>query len=103
MSIQGQVGKLAAILPDQEYKDGIKFIYEYIQSYIRRTLEQKAKQKKNAQASLKYVFLEHLIMSDCSEKKIQDELSSILLAGRDTTANLLAYLWYTLARQLDML
>lgn len=103
MSIRGRVGKLAAILPDQEYEDGIKFIHEYIQYYVRRTLEQKAKRGKSVQASSKYVFLEHLAMSESSEKKIQDELLSILLAGRDTTASLLAHLWYTLARRPDVL
>jgi cytochrome P450 len=47
----------------------------------------------------KYVFLEHLAKTGYPEKKIQDELLNILLAGRDTTAGLLSYLFYHLARE----
>jgi cytochrome P450 len=96
------LGKLATLFPDRAYDDGIKFIHEYIQSYVRKTLEQKASQEKTDQASSKYVFLEHLARTDSSEKKIQDELLNILLAGRDTTASLLAHLWYILARRPDI-
>ena len=47
----------------------------------------------------KYVFLEELAKTTDNAKKIQDELLNILLAGRDTTASLLSYVFYTLARE----
>jgi len=46
--------------------------------------------------------LEELAKAGYSEKKIQDELLNILLAGRDTTASLLAHLWHILARRPDV-
>lgn len=48
------------------------------------------------------MFIEHLAKTGSSPKKIQDELINILLAGRDTTAGLLAHLWYILARRPDV-
>jgi len=51
----------------------------------------------------KYVFLEHLAKTNYSERKIQDELLNILLAGRDTTASLLGYFFYILARRPDVM
>jgi cytochrome P450 len=97
-----RLGKLAAIFPDRKYSDGVKFIHAYIQSYVHRTFKQKAKREKNAPVSSKYVFLEHLASTGSSEKKVQDELLNILLAGRDTTAGLLSHLFHTLARRPDI-
>jgi cytochrome P450 len=47
----------------------------------------------------KYVFLEHLAQAGYPAQKIQDELLNILLAGRDTTASALSFLFYHLARR----
>lgn len=57
--------------------------------------------KKDGDAD-RYVFLEELAKLGCSPRKIQDELLNVLLAGRDTTASLLSYLFYTLARRPDV-
>jgi cytochrome P450 len=56
----------------------------------------------NDEKAAKYVFLEELAKTNYSERKIQDELLNILLAGRDTTASLLSYLFYILARRPDV-
>lgn len=47
----------------------------------------------------KYVFLEELAATGQTREKIQAELMNILLAGRDTTAGLLSFLFWTLARE----
>jgi cytochrome P450 len=94
------LGKLAAILPNKRFDDSIKFVHEYIQYYVSRTLEQqRTNPEKSDEGSSKYVFLEQLAKTTSSPKKIQDELINILLAGRDTTASLLSHLWCILARQ----
>lgn len=98
---RARLGKLAGLFRNKQFDDEVKFIHEYIQVYVRKALEQKANPEKTENAS-KYVFLEHLAMSENSSQKIQAELLNILVAGRDTTAGTLAHLWYTLARRPDV-
>jgi hypothetical protein len=100
---RNRLGLLAGILPDKRFNDSLIFVHEYIQYYVQRTLEQqRTSPEKVNDAASKYVFLEQLAGTGHSPKKIQDELINILLAGRDTTASLLSYLWYTLARRPDV-
>jgi cytochrome P450 len=96
---------LATILPDENFTGGTKFVHDYVGDYVRKTMEQNRKYAalgQKAEQGSKYVFLEELAKTGYSEKKIQDELLNILLAGRDTTASLLAHLWYVLARRPDV-
>lgn len=87
-----RLGKLAANVPDKSYEDSKKFIHEYIQHYVYRTLEQRSTSLEKAhECPSKYVFLEQLAKTGNTPKEIQDELTNILLAGRDTTASLLAH------------
>ena len=101
VSILARVGKLGAILPDKKATKSTEFIHEYIGAYVRKTVQHTiagtAKMNPN-----RYIFLEHLAHAGYSERKIRDELLNILLAGRDTTAGLLAHLWYVLARRPDV-
>jgi cytochrome P450 len=100
-----RVGKLAGLKPDAKFVDGTKYVHEYVQGYVKKTIEQNKRYAalgEKAETGSKYVFLDHLAKTGYSEKKIQDELLNILLAGRDTTASLLAHLWYILARRPDI-
>ncbi|KAG4433210.1 hypothetical protein IFR05_011318 [Cadophora sp. M221] len=111
MGVESRVGKLATLFPDKRMDESIKFVHEYIGGYIRKAVElRKAgfsnekveKDEEGGERRKRYVFLEELAKQDISEKKIQDELLNILLAGRDTTAGLLSYLFYVLARRKDV-
>lgn len=50
----------------------------------------------------RYVFLDELIKQTQDPHTLRSELLNILLAGRDTTASLLANTWWTLARRPDI-
>ncbi|KAL5325275.1 hypothetical protein ACEPPN_006400 [Leptodophora sp. 'Broadleaf-Isolate-01'] len=109
MGVESRVGKLATLFPDKRMDESIKFVHEYIGGYIRKTIELRKAgvggekdEEKGGQGKKRYVFLEELAKQDIGEKKIQDELLNILLAGRDTTAGLLSYLFYVLARRKDV-
>jgi cytochrome P450 len=102
VGLENRVGKLATIFPDKNYTNGLKYIHEYVGDYVRKTIEQHKKYTALVQKTewrSKYVFLEELAKMGYGKKKIQDELLNILIAGRDTTAGLLAHLWYILARR----
>jgi hypothetical protein len=106
VGLEARVGKLATLFQGKKFISETQYVHEYVKNYVRKTLarnkEYAAAGKEFEPESKNYVFLEELAKQGYSEKKIQDELLNILLAGRDTTASLLAHLWYTLARRPDV-
>ncbi|TVY36228.1 Cytochrome P450 monooxygenase [Lachnellula subtilissima] len=109
VGIEARIGRLVTIIPDKKYQEGVKFIHQYVANYVQKAMslhQQNLKDGKlgeDDEKAGKYVFLEHLAKTDYSERKIQDELLNILLAGRDTTASLLGYFFYILARRPDVM
>lgn len=107
IGLQSRVGKLATMLPDKKFKDSVQFIHEYVNNYVQKAMDlhkmASNSEKSGQRDSSRYVFLEQLAKTGYNEKKIQDELLNILLAGRDTTASLLSYLFWNLARRPDVL
>jgi cytochrome P450 len=104
LGLETRLGPWATILPNKRYKEDVKTIHEYISGYVQDAVasyKSGTPIKKDGNAD-RYVFLEELAKLGCSERKIQDELLNILLAGRDTTASLLSYLFYILARRPDV-
>jgi cytochrome P450 len=104
MGLESRVGPVVTIIPNKRYSDGKKVIQEYVSAYVQSAVasyNNGTPIKKDGNED-RYVFLEELAKLGCSEKKIQDELLNVLLAGRDTTASLLSYLFYILARRPDV-
>ncbi|KAH6665124.1 cytochrome P450 [Halenospora varia] len=104
--LEARVGKLAVLMPDKKYKEDVKFVHEYVGGYVDRALDLHKESLKHENieegAADKYIFLEELAKTGYPAKKIQDELLNILLAGRDTTASLLGFVFYYLARRPDV-
>lgn len=87
---------LSFLLKGKKYRKDVEYIHEYVSDYVQKAVNL---HKNGTEKSGKYVFLEELAQTGYGAKKIQDELLNILLAGRDTTAGLLSFLFYTLARK----
>ena len=106
MGLESRVGRLATLMPNRRMEESISFVHEYIGAYIHKAVEMRKEGfeegEKAEEGRARYVFLEELAKQNIGEKKVQDELLNILLAGRDTTASLLSYLFYTLARRKDV-
>jgi len=86
-------------------REGVKFVHGYVGNYVQKAMalhNAGTDEKPEKGDDSRYVFLEELAKTDYGEKKIQNELLNILVAGRDTTANLLSYLFYILARRPDV-
>lgn len=75
-------------------KDTDDFIYAYIHAAIANY-----HQGKSSEEDGRYVFLDELAKESQSPKVLRDEIISVLIAARDTTATLMSNLWFTLARQ----
>lgn len=87
---------LSFLLKTKKYKEDVEYVHEYVSYYVQKAVDL---YNNGTEKSKKYVFLEELAQTGYSTKKIQDELLNILLAGRDTTAALLSFLFYQLARK----
>ena len=107
MGFHLRVGKLGVLFPDTKWAPSVKYVLEYVQEYVQQAVAKQelyasGKEEANGDVTEKYVFLNELAKTGYGEKKIQDELLNILLAGRDTTASLLSYVWYVFARRPDV-
>jgi cytochrome P450 len=82
------------------YKDSIKTVHGFADYYVQLalsndlgTLEKRGDEKKQ-----KYIFLQELVKATRDPVELRSQLLNILLAGRDTTAGLLGWTYYLLAR-----
>ncbi|KAL8387205.1 hypothetical protein RB595_010079 [Gaeumannomyces hyphopodioides] len=117
---RARLGALMRFVPDARFEAGIKTIRAYVREYVADAMaarEEKEKQmKKQAGGSggdgedqqrqqqgekKSYVFLHELVDSGASEEFLLDQVLSIILAGRDTTAAGLSGVFHYLARAPD--
>ncbi|KAK6534864.1 Protein kinase alk2 [Arthrobotrys megalospora] len=92
---------LASLHNPKEFKDSTKFCHEFIDRYVKRAIEAHRSGKggnTTASGTQKYVFLEAIVEETQDPIILRDALLNILLAGRDTTASLLAFVFYLLVR-----
>ncbi|RDW57024.1 hypothetical protein BP6252_13896 [Coleophoma cylindrospora] len=87
----------------KELRDACKVCHEYIDPYVLKALSQnKEKSSKKGEEKQHYIFLEELARQTQDPVEIRDQLLSILVAGRDTTASLLSFLWLLLSQHPDV-
>lgn len=87
----------------KDNKRDIKSCHAFINYYVQRALSK----KKNAlqrptNDRKKFIFLDALVESTQDPVELRSHLISILLAGRDTTASLLSYVFMLLTQHLDI-
>lgn len=110
-SQRARLGLMMRFIPDARYEAGIKTTRAYVREYVADAMaarEEKEKQEKKQAAGSgedgekkSYVFLHELLDSDADEEFILDQVLSIILAGRDTTAAGLSGVFHYLARAPD--
>jgi cytochrome P450 len=80
----------------KQYKEYCVTVHRYIDTFVQKALNLDEKQLESGEKR-KYVFLEELAQVTRDPIEIRDQLLSILVAGRDTTAGLLCFLFRELA------
>jgi cytochrome P450 len=77
-----------------------KTCHEFIDVFVQLELAKRTQAKSNesGHSSEKYIFLEALAAETQDPLELRSQLLHILLAGRDTTASLLSWLFFSLAR-----
>lgn len=85
----------------KEFKDDVKIIRQFIDHYVNLALRTSSAGEKVAEEGShkeRYVFLEELASRTRDPVELRAQLLNILLAGRDTTASLLSWLFHSLLR-----
>lgn len=90
---------LNGLVPRKSFYKGLKVINEFVTPFIEDTLrlspEELATKTKTEEG---YTFLHALASYTRDRNVLRDQLVAVLLAGRDTTASTLSWIFYELAR-----
>ena len=85
----------------KQFKEDNKIVNQFIQHYVDLALKKGTEEKKAEEGrggKEKYVFLEALAQQTRDPVELRAQMLNILLAGRDTTASLLSWLFNQLLR-----
>ncbi|KAB2574148.1 Cytochrome P450 52A12 [Lasiodiplodia theobromae] len=95
----GRYGDNYWLAHNADFRKQVKVVHEFVDRYVDLALQQQQGFRKPEQQNKQpYVFLEAIAAETQDRKELRDQLLNILLAGRDTTASLLSWLFFTLAR-----
>lgn len=91
------------LINGKEFQDQCTLCKNFAMSYVQLALERTAKQSDSTDEKPKsYVFLDELAKETRDPVVLRDQALNILVAGRDTTASLLSWVFLMLARHKDV-
>jgi hypothetical protein len=86
-------------VPRKTFYAGLKVINEFVNPYIEQALRLSPEElETKTKSESGYTFLHALAGYTRDRKVLRDQLVSMLLAGRDTTASTLSWTFYELAK-----
>lgn len=100
-------GLLYRLQDGKEFRQHCRTCHEFIDRYVQLALRKdctgedglgRGMSSSKSDSKEKYVFLEELAQQTRHPTELRSQLLNILLAGRDTTASLLGWLFFILAR-----
>lgn len=89
--------KFYFLLNGKKFKECNKVVHKFTDFYVKQVLEL-SPEELDKKSESHYVFLYELAKSSRDPQVLRDQSLNILLAGRDTTAGLLSFTFYELAR-----
>lgn len=95
-------GPLKALIPTRKYYDGLKHLNAFIDRFIDEALSLSQDELEKKVGSDDYTFLHAIAGYTRNRKLLRDQIAAVLLAGRDTTAVTLSWLFYELSRHPDV-
>lgn len=85
------------LINPKSFRDSNKVVHDFAKYYINKALDYSPDHLEKL-SSDGYVFLYELVKETRDRKVLRDQLLNIMIAGRDTTAGLLSFCFYELAR-----
>ncbi|KAG4423407.1 hypothetical protein IFR04_003511 [Cadophora malorum] len=99
LATRGRFGDKFYLCNPKGFKEDCNVCHKFIDHFVRLALSKNLREKELESGSKeKYVFLEALATQTQDPIELRSQLLNILLAGRDTTASLLGWLFLNLAR-----
>ncbi|KAF8533882.1 cytochrome P450 [Trichophaea hybrida] len=89
--------KLSRVWTPQAMIDVNNGVHKFVDHYVHMALNRE-KYPLPVASSKKYIFLDAVAQTNKDPKALRDQMLNILLAGRDTTAGLIGWTFYLLAR-----
>lgn len=96
-ALQGRAGPLRHFLPLKTFHAGLKTMDRFIEPWISEALSM-SQEELDTKLAKTDTFLHALARRTRDRKVIRDQLTALLLAGRDTTSTTLSWLFLELAR-----
>ncbi|KAH8879749.1 cytochrome P450 [Thozetella sp. PMI_491] len=87
-----RLGWLAPLMPNAKFNNSLRIVKRFLDKYITEALANTAKDQCN------YVFLNELSASGAPHDYIREQVHTLMVAGRDTTASALTSLFWILSR-----
>jgi cytochrome P450 len=98
-----RLGEAYWLVYDKTFKEHCKRCHDFIDHYVELALsKEKGISQKTSSGKDKYVFLDALVEANRDPIELRSHMISILLAGRDTTASLLSYIFMLFTQHPDV-
>lgn len=101
LATRGRFGPMYWMSTSSEFRDCIRQCNSFMDHYVRRALNKELRdleKEAHGDNKPKYIFLDALAEQTQDPIELRSQLLHILLAGRDTTASMMGYLFLRLAR-----
>lgn len=99
LALRTRCGPLYWLIDSLEFRKRISICHNFVEYFVHRALEKPLQPEQEAD---RYVFINELTRETRDPAVIRDQAFNILLAGRDTTASLLSFVIFYLARHKDI-
>lgn len=100
LALRTHIGPLHFLVDGIEFRRRISICHNFVDYFVGKALAHPLNPGEETKGP--YVFIRELTRETRDPRVIRDQAFNILLAGRDTTASLLSYVFYYLARHKDM-
>lgn len=98
-SIIARAGPLQNFVPRKSFFEGLKILNTFVGRFIDQTLQLSPEElEKTTKSDEGFTFLHALANHTKNREVLRDQLVAVLLAGRDTTAVTLSWLFYELSK-----
>lgn len=97
LGVRARLSELYWLHNPKQFQKDCEEVHRFADYFVKRALDKQASKEKEIEAE-RYVFLDELAKDNKDPLRLRSELLNILLAGRDTTAGLLGWACWNLAR-----
>lgn len=95
---QGAMAKYSWLVNSKTYSQHVKALQDFVDYFVQRALQQSENSIKSSSVVDKYVLLTELVKHTRDPLELRSETLNVLHASRDTTAALMGWVIYFLAR-----